>query len=69
MGVVWVYGDVVQQNGSERIQTQSTILSSAKGRDLSMGRRPVINSRRTTPNEKTSDLSVSFPLEAYSGAK
>lgn len=30
---------------------------------------PVISSRSTTPNENTSDLSVSFPLDAYSGAK
>lgn len=43
--------------------------SSAKGCDLSTGRRPVISSRSTTPIEKTSDFSVSFPEEAYSGAK
>ena len=35
----------------------------------STGRRPVITSSNMTPNEKTSDFSVSFPLEAYSGAK
>jgi hypothetical protein len=28
----------------------------------------VISSKSTTPNENTSDLSVSFPLDAYSGA-
>lgn len=49
--------------------TQSTMLSSKKGRALSTGRRPVINSKSTTPKENTSDFSVSFPLEAYSGAK
>lgn len=52
-----------------KLLTQSTMLSSAKGLALSIGRRPVINSKSTTPKEKTSDFSVSFPLEAYSGAK
>ncbi|KAJ0935676.1 putative BTB/POZ domain-containing protein [Helianthus annuus] len=32
------------------------------------GRLPVINSKSTTPKEKTSDLSVSLPVDAYSGA-
>lgn len=47
--------------------TQSTKLSSIL--DISTGLRPVINSRSTTPKENTSDFSVSFPLDAYSGAK
>lgn len=52
----------------ESIQTQSTKLSSIV-LEGSTGRRPVINSKSMTPNEKTSDLSDNFPLEAYSGAK
>lgn len=36
---------------------------------VSTGRLPLINSRSMTPNEKTSDLSVSLPVEAYSGAR
>jgi len=51
------------------IHTHSTKLSSPKGWLASTGLRPVISSRSTTPNENTSDLSVSFPLDAYSGAK
>ena len=50
------------------IHTHSTKLSSPRGCDESTGFRPVISSRSTTPNENTSDLSVSFPLDAYSGA-
>lgn len=49
------------------IQTQSTKQSSMSLG--STGRRPVINSNSMTPKEKTSDLSVSLPLDAYSGAK
>lgn len=49
--------------------THSTRLSSPKGWDASTGFLPVISSRRTTPNEYTSDLAVSFPVDAYSGAK
>lgn len=51
------------------IHTHSTKLSSPKGWDASTGLRPVISSSSTTPNENTSDLSVNFPLDAYSGAK
>lgn len=51
------------------LHTHSTMLSSVNDWVLSRGCRPVINSRSTTPKEKTSDLSVSFPLAAYSGAK
>lgn len=50
------------------VQTQSTKLSS-KSPEGSTGRRPVISSKSITPNEKTSDFSVSLPLDAYSGAK
>jgi hypothetical protein len=49
--------------------THSTRLSSPRGLFPSTGFRPVISSKRTTPYENTSDLSVSFPVEAYSGAK
>ncbi|KAK9064709.1 hypothetical protein SSX86_016091 [Deinandra increscens subsp. villosa] len=35
----------------------------------STGLRPVINSKSMTPNEKTSDFSVSLPVDAYSGAR
>ena len=48
--------------------TQSAKLSSISP-VRSTGRRPVMSSRSITPKEKTSDLSVSFPLDAYSGAK
>lgn len=52
-----------------RVQTQSTKLSSSMYLpEISRGRRPVMSSKSMTPNEKTSDLSVSFPLDAYSGA-
>lgn len=37
--------------------------------DGSTGRLPVMSSKSMTPNEKTSDFSVNFPLDAYSGAK
>ncbi|KAH0464150.1 hypothetical protein IEQ34_006936 [Dendrobium chrysotoxum] len=47
--------------------TQSTKLSSIAL--LSTGLFPVISSRSITPNEKTSDFSVSLPLDAYSGAR
>lgn len=50
------------------VLTQSTKLSSISP-VRSTGRRPVTSSRSITPKEKTSDLSVSFPLDAYSGAK
>ena len=50
------------------ILTHSTKLSSPKGWVGSTGLRPVISSKSTTPNENTSDLSVNFPLDAYSGA-
>lgn len=50
------------------VLTQSTKLSSISP-VRSTGRRPVMSSRSITPYEKTSDLSVSFPLDAYSGAK
>ena len=49
--------------------TQSTKLSSMKAWFESTGRRPVISSRSMTPNENTSDLSLSFPEDAYSGAR
>lgn len=49
--------------------THSTKLSSPRGWLWSTGFRPVTSSKRTTPNEKTSDLSVNFPLDAYSGAR
>jgi hypothetical protein len=49
--------------------THSTRLSSPRGRVESTGFRPVMSSRSTTPKENTSDFSVSFPVEAYSGAK
>jgi hypothetical protein len=39
------------------------------GCDVSTGLLPVTSSNNSTPNEYTSDLSVSFPLDAYSGAK
>nr|GLL19226.1 hypothetical protein BHE74_00005470 [Ipomoea trifida] len=50
-------------------QTQSTKLSSIVILVESRGRCPVMISKSMTPNEKTSDFSVSFPLDAYSGAK
>lgn len=50
------------------VHTQSTKLSSVMILQ-STGLFPVINSKSMTPNEKTSDFSVSFPLDAYSGAK
>lgn len=56
-------------NQMSRERTQSTKLSSMILLDGSTGRRPVISSKSMTPNEKTSDFSVSFPLDAYSGAK
>jgi hypothetical protein len=34
-----------------------------------MGIRPVMSSRRTTPNEYTSVLSFTLPYMKYSGAK
>jgi hypothetical protein len=49
--------------------THSTRLSSPNGFDASTGFRPVISSKRTTPKENTSDLSVNLPLDAYSGAR
>ena len=56
--------------GKRKLLTQSTMFSSsANGCDLPTGLRPVISSRSITPNEKTSDLSLSFPEDAYSGAK
>lgn len=53
----------------KRLITHSTRLSSPRGRDESTGFLPVMSSRSTTPKEKTSDFSVSFPVDAYSGAK
>lgn len=35
---------------------------------ISTGFLPVTSSNNTTPNENISDLTVSFPLDAYSGA-
>ena len=49
--------------------THSTRLSSPRGRDESTGFRPVMSSSSTTPKENTSDFSVSFPVDAYSGAR
>lgn len=49
--------------------SHSIRLSLPRGRDESTGFRPVMSSRRTTPKENTSDFSVSFPVDAYSGAK
>lgn len=50
------------------IHTQSTKVSSMVML-LSTGRFPVISSNNMTPNENTSDFSVNFPLDAYSGAR
>lgn len=36
---------------------------------VSRGLLPVMSSNSMTPNENTSDFSVSLPLDAYSGAK
>lgn len=55
-------------NKREDVQTQSTKLSSMAF-EGSTGRFPVMSSKSMTPNEKTSDFSDSFPLDAYSGAK
>ena len=52
----------------EQVLTQSTKLSSIAF-EGSTGFLPVMSSRSMTPNEKTSDFSVNFPLDAYSGAK
>ncbi|KAL0905739.1 hypothetical protein M5K25_024177 [Dendrobium thyrsiflorum] len=49
--------------------THSTRLSSPRGCEESTGFLPVMSSKRTTPKEKTSDFSVSLPVDAYSGAK
>lgn len=49
--------------------TQSTKLSSMYAFVVSTGRLPVMSSSSITPYEKTSDFSVSLPLDAYSGAK
>lgn len=49
------------------VRTHSTRLSSP-WRAWSTGFRPVMSSSSTTPKENTSDRSVSFPLDAYSGA-
>ena len=51
-----------------QVYTQSTKLSSISPL-RSTGLRPVMSSRSIIPKEKTSDLSVNFPLAAYSGAK
>lgn len=51
----------------EEALTHSTKLSSIIV--ISTGLLPVISSKSMTPNEKTSDFSVSLPLDAYSGAK
>lgn len=50
------------------VRTHSTRLSSP-WRVWSTGFRPVMSSSSTTPKENTSDRSVSFPLDAYSGAR
>lgn len=52
----------------EKVQTQSTKLSSI-ALEGSTGFFPVMSSKSMTPYEKTSDFSVSLPLDAYSGAK
>lgn len=49
--------------------THSTRLSWPGAPFGSTGRLPVMSSRSTTPNEYTSDFSVSLPLIAYSGAR
>lgn len=49
--------------------TQSTRVSSSSSLLMSIGRLPVISSKSMIPYEYTSDFSVSFPLDAYSGAK
>lgn len=49
--------------------TQATRFCSPAGRVLSIALRPVINSRKTTPKLYTSDLTVSCPVMAYSGAQ
>lgn len=51
----------------EEALTHSTKLSSIIV--ISTGLLPVISSKSMTPNEKTSDFSLSLPLDAYSGAK
>ncbi len=49
--------------------TQMTRFSWPFGIVVSMGIRPVMSSRRTTPNEYTSVLSFTLPYMKYSGAK
>ena len=49
--------------------TQMTRLSSPFGFPLSIGFLPERSSRSTTPNEYTSNLSVTFPCMKYSGAR
>jgi hypothetical protein len=49
--------------------TQMTRFSWPFGLVVSMGVRPVMSSRRTTPNEYTSVLSFTLPYMKYSGAK
>lgn len=53
----------------KQTHTQSTKPSSEYLLVGSNGFLPVMSSKSMTPNEKTSDLSVNFPLCAYSGAK
>ena len=53
---------------SEYIHTHSTKLLSPRGCETSTDFCPVTSTNNTTPNENTSDLAVSFPLDAYSGA-
>ncbi len=60
----------IQPSKREEITlTHSTRDSSPGGFLSSTGFLPVISSKSTTPKEKTSDLSVSFPVMAYSGAR
>ncbi len=49
--------------------TQVTRFSWPLGLEVSIGVRPVMSSRSTTPNEYTSVLSFTFPYMKYSGAR
>lgn len=54
----------------KNMRTQSTKLrATCVVSFLMMGFLPEISSRSITPKEKTSDLSVSCPVEAYSGER
>lgn len=63
-----IYATQQKRNWETDEYTHSTRPTTPRDWDISTGFRPVISSRRTTPNEYTSDFSVNFPLIAYSGA-